>query len=543
MPEIKFTTGVQSLGREDIGAPAREAAAKIGVKDALVGGVLQLERAVSAAQYTKQMSSAQNSINDLYDTVTSKEEFMSSEIPEYVTGFERYEEVPGPDGGMIIAEKRIPASEIREEWFRQGMLNITNAAIKGSTAPTARSRISTELRTTIGPAAYKQLLAYNQKAAKRERAVILDTSLDIAIINGDRLGGEAALARYYASGDITQAEYIAERLDFSQQLDIEAYSEAFITAGSIGALENIEDDVAQNMSLTMPGESDMTATQRNKLRTQGETTRRHMLEERDERYLANEREGWQRYTNNVLTESWVTQQVASDQMDRAAGKSLLALLESDRSGKIVNDETVASWKLEVQRRMMFPEFGIQTSDVAKDMLREIGAESTLNGAEAQQVIDYIDKVGKQIRATPEMKQALHSIRLHTGMPESDNLAVVNALIAAGQYGSVLKVTDEFYNALFQYVDEFGAEANPLDFVQKNKSKYNLEDAKKAKIDRFEEAYPQFAPTPPLRLQPDKILNDLYKEYNAGGGINGDLEAMIAEIYTFWYGTPLDTGKL
>ena len=62
-PKIQSSTNVQSLGREDVGAPGRQAAAEIGAKDALVEGVLGVERAVAASQYTKQMSNARNSIS------------------------------------------------------------------------------------------------------------------------------------------------------------------------------------------------------------------------------------------------------------------------------------------------------------------------------------------------------------------------------------------------------------------------------------------------------------------------------------------------
>ena len=161
LPDIRYSTNVQSLGREDVGAPGRLAATQIQTAQSLLGNVKEVERMYAATEYTKQMSQARNSINELYNTVVSKEAFTSSEIPEFVTGIERYETVTDAEGVEIVQERIIPASEVREAWFKQGMQNITNTTLQGAKMPTARTRISNELKTTIGPAAYSQLLAYN----------------------------------------------------------------------------------------------------------------------------------------------------------------------------------------------------------------------------------------------------------------------------------------------------------------------------------------------------------------------------------------------
>ena len=544
MPEIRFTTGVQSFGREDISAPGREAAAKIGVKDAVVSGVLQVERAAAAAQYTKQMSDARNSISELYDTVVSSESFMSSEIPEYVTGFERYEEVTGPDGQIIIQERRIDASEIREQWFRQGMLNITNAAVKGSTAPTARQRVSQELRTSIGPAAYNQLLTYNRQAAKKERLAKLDSAIQTGVANGDRFGVEAVLERYRLIGDISRADYEVRQLEASQNLDIEAYSKSIEATNNMGDLEALEDSLGKNMSQTgLPGQSDMTAAQRNILRSSINAQRSALNAERKEMHTKFEQEGLALYTEGRLSSGWIRNRMRNDEMERGAGQALIGLLEGGRDAKAIDPLKVSGWQAEVQSRLMYTDFGTQTSDVATAMKREL-QDSDLTGAERQKVYEYIDKVNKGLRENPDYNQALFSLRTATGMPEIDDVIMTNILKRTGQYGNILKITEDFSNALFQYIDEFGAEAKPYEFIQKNKQNYNLEDNAKAKQTRFEEAYPELIIPGPVGTQdPKVILHRLYNQYLTTGGSDVELEKIIAEVYTFWYGTSLDIGNL
>ena len=48
LPEIKYSTSVQSLGREDVGAPGRLAAAKIGAAQSIFEGVKAVERTLAA---------------------------------------------------------------------------------------------------------------------------------------------------------------------------------------------------------------------------------------------------------------------------------------------------------------------------------------------------------------------------------------------------------------------------------------------------------------------------------------------------------------
>ena len=72
LPTIRYSTNVQSLGRHDIGAPGRTAAARIGAAQSIFEDVKAVERSFAAAEYTKQMSHARNSISELYDAVVSK---------------------------------------------------------------------------------------------------------------------------------------------------------------------------------------------------------------------------------------------------------------------------------------------------------------------------------------------------------------------------------------------------------------------------------------------------------------------------------------
>ncbi len=542
MPEIKFTTGVQSLGREDIGAPAREAAAQIGVKDALVGGVLQLERAVSAAQYTKQMSEARNSIAELYDAVVSQESFMSSEIPEYVTGFERYEEKVGTDGSVTIVEKRIPASEIREEWFRQGLLNITNAAVKGSTAPTARSRISTELKASIGPAAYNQLLTYNRAAAKEERLAILDAAVQDGITKGDRIGVEAVLERGRLTGEISQADFEVRQLQASQDLDTEAYLQGIFNAEDESDLEELYSQLGNNESLTMPGESDMTPEQRRYLRQSIDRQEAVFDEARKERYADNDQIGMAMFLEGTLTNSWLKRMAITDGMSGSTIRALYNMLDSGGRGQDVRENIMAPFRRDIQRKMYTPEFGVQVSEIVREMRTGLMRSPVLNPKEVSVLVEYAQKVQLDLNTSPEIKTAVKNIRASVGLPIDEDAYQD----AAGGYGPEMvlmrRAEADFKTALFAYIDEFGAEGNVLEFVERNKKNYiyTEDDDQKNRIktrienSRFK-GYAAFSPLFDTNL----TIRNAYKDFNRGTLSEEDM----FDLWNMMYGDAIDIDLL
>ena len=536
---IQFTTSVQSLGREDVGAPGRVAAAEIGAVDAAVEGVQQIERAVAATQYTKQMSDARNSINELYDSVVSKEMYLSSEVPEYITGFERYETVVGPDGQEIVQERNIPASEIREQWFRQGMQNIINAAVKGSTAPTARKRVSAELRTSIGPAAYNQLLTYNRAAAKKERLAILDSAVQKGIVDGDRLGVEATLVRGLASGEISRADYETRQLNASQDLDIEAYSQEVFNARDEADLEELYSQLGDNQSLTMPGESDMTPEQRRYLRQSIDRQEAVFDEQRKERYNENDQEAMSKFLGGSLTEGWLREMAITDGMDGGTIRAVLNMLNAGSRGDSPRENIMAPFRRQIQRSMYSPEFGTQVSDIVRDTRTQLMKSDVLNPIEVDNLIQYAEKIENDLRATPEIKSAVTLIRTIAGLPE-DPTAIVNLPYSQDTIRA-RELNARFQKALYSYIDEFGAEAKPLEFVERNKKVYEFtevdEDVDPIRTRVENSRFKGYAATP--LFNPDMTMRGAFSDYNRGSLSDEDM----FDLWNMMYGDAIDIDLL
>ncbi len=544
MPEIRFTTNVASLGREDISAPGRLAAARIQTAATMTQGVLEIERAVSAAQYTKQMSQARNSINELYDSVVSQESFMSSEIPEYVSGFERYEEEVGPDGQMVIVERRIPASEIREQWFRQGMLNITNAAVKGSSAPTARSRISQELRTSIGPAAYNQLLTYNREAAKKERLATLDAAVQDSVINGDRLEMERVLFRFFAAGEISKGDYESRKLGASQDLDIEAYSQEITQASDVSDLDNIWEDMNLGLSPTKPGneQSDMTPQQRRQLRAHINSQRTVFERAKTEAVLETEREGTRILIAGGNVAVWADRMLAKGDIERPAAMALISAAASGAGGRAKRPAVIGAYQSKILNDIISPEFGTQVSDIRIQWQKDINADTFINGEEKEELFEYVASIENNLTNNPRYRQAAKTISAVTGVPEDMSTRQIAREKARGNFAIQEAAYNDFMTGLVNYVDEFGVEGDPMDWVNRNSNRYNRVDKENTLFNRVNQAFPELMITGEniTDQNRDAVMAEAYGLYFRPGERSS--EEKLFDLWQMLYDTSIDLSE-
>lgn len=539
LPEIKYSIGVQSLGREDIHAPGRLAAAKINSARQIADAAMSFERTVAASEYTKIMGETRTSISDLYDTIVSKEAFTSSEVPEYVSGIERYETVVGSDGQEIIRERVIPASEVRMKWFEQGLKNITNSAVKSSQAPTARTRIRDDLRANINPAAYNQMLTYNRAAFKEEQLAILDSTLQQAVVDGDRLGAEATLARYLVSGMIGAADFEVRQLDISQKMDIEAYSQQIFNAEDEAVLDDLYSQLGDNQSLTMPGESDMTPEQRRYLRQSIDRQEAVFDEERKERHERNDQEGMSMFFEGSLSHGWLNDMAINDGLSPGSLRSLKGLLDTGGRGQSIRDHVMSPFRRQIQRRMYTPEFGEQMSEVVRDVRTGLRGSNVLNPEEQRSLIEYSQNIENQLRATPEIKAAVTMIRAVVGLPEDPDAFM--GMPYSQEAIRAREMNAEFQLDLYNYIDEFGAEAKPIEFVGKNKSRYEKkEDPDTSTLQQKLTSNPKFAAYAlgPV-YSPELTISTAYRDFKRGMLNDEDMY----ELWNLVYGNVIDIDLL
>ncbi len=545
LPGIVYSTNVASLGRHDVNNPIREANAKIAAAEQVATTAANIERIMAASEYTRNIGKAKTDIIDLYDQVTAKELFHVDDIPDYVD-FEAFEKGLDDQGNVIDIEREfIPATEVSEEWFRRGAKHISQVIAGNTLTGIARKRLDLEINGSIAPAAYGNLVSHNRATERKERLAELDYALQSNVVAGDRLGAEAVLSRYLASGLITKEDYRVRQLRTSQDLDIEAYSKGIAQASGEWEVDEIEAELNTNRSITTPGdvESDLTYTQRQSIRSSINARRVQFDKERRERHTDTAQQFTGDAIDNILHESMISEAVRNDDLDHPTARALTSMIQdsqSSSSSSIIRSVVIAEHKAVLQRDIYFPAFGIQSTDVVQESKLNITLNETLNGSEKGVLLEYADKLGKSLRNTPEFNMAIRAIRGAVGLPEGQEAydAIEYAFLTPTAVLS-MKANVDFQQALFNYIDEFGAEANVMEFVERNKSTYDYQ-TKPDEVDRrwtqlSNSPYSAYMPPSPTSANPDMVIKAAYDDFRAGKRTDEEL----FDIWNILFGTAVN----
>jgi len=544
LPGISYSTNVASLGRHDVHAPGRVATARAAAADQVVTSFQSIEKVLAVSEYTKNIGKAKTDIVDLYDQVTAKELFHVDDIPDYVD-FEAFETGLDEQGNVIDIEREfIPAIEINEEWFKRGAKNISEAITSNLITGIARKRLDLEINGSISPAAYGNLVAHNRAVERKEKLAELDYALQAHIIAGDRIGAELVLTRYLASGLITKEDYRIRQLTTSQDLDIEAYSKNIAQAEGTWAIDEIEDELNLNRSITTPGEveSDLTFAQRRSIRTSISARRTQFDKERNERHTETAQQFTGMAIDGVLHESMISEAVRNDNLDDPTARALTNMIQdslTSASASIVRSGIVAAHKAILQRDIYFPVFGVQSSDMVQESKSNIIRNDVLNGAEKDLLLTYTDKLERALRTTPEFATAVKSIRAAVGLPEGeDAYDTLSMAIMTPTTKLAMKANADFQQALFNYIDEFGAEANVTEFVERNKKVYdyitNPDELDRKWTQLANSPYAAYTPPGPIR-NPDYVMKSAYDDWKVGKRSEEDL----FDIWNIMYGDAVD----
>lgn len=548
LPEIRYSTNVASLGRHDVTLPGKVANAKIAAANELATTVQNIEKIVAVSEYTKNIGKAKTEIVDLYDQVTAKELFHIDDIPDYVD-FKAFETGLDDQGNVVEVEREfIPAIEISEEWFKRGAKNISEAITSNTITGIARKRLDLEINGSISPAAYGNLVAHNRATERKEKLAELDYALQDSIVAGDRFGAERVLTRYLASGLITKEDYRVRQLQTSQNLDIEAYTKGIAQAEGVWAVDEMEDQLNLNLSITtlddqgrvVEVESDLTYAQRQSIRTSINARRTQFDKERNERHTETAQQFTGMAIDGVLHESMISKAVRDDDLDDPTARALSNMIQASHtsaSASIVRAEVVAAHKAILQREIYFPVFGVQSSDMVQESKRNIIQNNILNGAEKDLLLTYTDKLEGALRTTPEFATAIKSIRAAVGLPEGEEAydAMTMAFLTPTAILS-MKANADFQQALFNYIDEFGAEANVSEFVERNKKVYDYQ----TNPDELDRRWTQISNSPYAGYivqgmlgsrNPDVVMKAAYNDWKSG--IRTEEE--LFDIWNIMYG--------
>ena len=391
------------------------------------------------------------------------------------------------------------------------------------------------------------MLAYNRAAVKKENLAILDSSVQSSVINGDRVGMEETLFRFLASGDISKADYENRKLAASQDMDIEAYSQQITRAEDTGDLDDIWDNVGLGMSPTkLDGSpSDTTSEQRRSMRAHINSQRSRLEAQEHEDIMATEREGGALLAEGRMGANWVRDHLRDGSIERPAAMALLSAARDTTSAtsSVVRSGAISAYQDSYIQALMSPQFGEQVSDIARTIKKELNANTHLNGAEKAKLYDYVVKFENSIDNNPQFVQAKKYISSSTNVPENIDAYTGMQQAALGITKLQKAAHNDFLTGLVLYMDEFGSEADPMEWVARNEGRYNRvgdEPDKAVTLNaRLTREFPELTvPDGKLTEQNrDSIMFDAATKYYQPG--NRASQEKMFDIWSMLYDTALD----
>jgi len=380
----------------------------------------------------------------------------------------------GKGGRQEISKPRVFTHEVAQEiWDKRSQEIVDNYSGRISN-PTARAKFTEEIMTryvvpggsaVTGAAAVKSR-AYGQARAERGIEGVLSSDAPTEVKESQ--AKEIISRQLILGADPVWAEnQLAAIGPMVDQIEVQNQIMGAQDADQI-------DQIEENM---WSGEFRGTPAQMRTLSGVMDQRRRDFIGQKKLDQDANADQLFGEFVGGELTAQRVSEQVTSDQITKEAGWTFINALTKGSTTRASQPWTLSKYRGEIQR-LQYTGNRMRVSDKAK-LLKLIvtrgsmgltpqglpsGQPPEITGEDAFKLTKDIDAAVKAATENQAYIDAYTAVKTHTG--------VTNDI-----YGQLLGTQDQreaaiaFKTALDNYMDQFGIDANPVEFFEANKSAY------------------------------------------------------------------------
>jgi hypothetical protein len=282
-------------------------------------------------------------------------------------------------------------------------------------------------------------------------------------------------------------------------------------------------------------------------------------QQRAEKHRTNGAELTSQFFENTLTVQDVNVALENDDITRETAMILYNALNTGGVNKASNEFTLSTWRNEI---IKLPYTGNKTTVTGKAEFLKLaiqmeamgltptgqptGRPPGISGTDAAKLIKDIDAKVKQTLEAQGFDDAWSMIKSHTGVKdEYGNLF--------GNQAEVLAAT-QFKLALIQYMDQFGADADPIAFFNANKATFSKENFEDPVNQEFVDFFPQAQNfmtrnddgTYAFSREQQRSFVVWLQQQVQGGAMNRDQAEVVAARFSAYYrgqGQPPNDGRL
>lgn len=259
LPGINYSrTGVASMGREDVSAPARLYAAKSGVKSSLLKGTLQIAKQVKTANESADAINISSSMSEDMAELNTRIKHTKSYTPQELNKL-------GVEYDDKLDRDIIPASEVSETIYKQMAGQIKKDAMSrasGNKAAAAVNRIYSSL--------YKQgiddAVMHSIAHAQAEVRIKTNVGFENAVVNGDAEGAKAIADTALANGTWGEKEYVAHVKPMRNRVASNLYLKQLDIVDNAKDIEGISDKIIVDADLSFESRKSLYSSAQSKLK-------------------------------------------------------------------------------------------------------------------------------------------------------------------------------------------------------------------------------------------------------------------------------------
>lgn len=448
------------------------------------------------SEYTAAMGEAAQELSVLRAKLESSNSLPVEEIPDDIA-YESSLTILDPDGeSREIDRPTVFTHEVADEWWNKKSQEIVDRYASNISSDKARSKFVGEMGTRyIAPGSMAIAKASIIRARAHNQAVAQNTIQEILASNAPTSVREEQAREVIARQLLLGADPLQmsiQLMAIGPKVDRIDAQNALRLANSLDAIDQVEEEI-------WAGGNRMAPSTRAALSTEADRRRSDIRKEEIERQVEVGEDLTVAFIDpgQSLTLTQVADALARDDISREVAWTLMNGLSSgEGSPKASNPFTLSRWRGEISK-LPWTGANSRVKEKARYIRRAIqmasmglnpngtptGQSPTISGEDVFKLMKDVDLKVKTALETPEYQDAWEMVRTHTGVT-TDILGQLYGNQGQRDAAILFKI------ALDNYMDLYGVDAKPVDFVSSNKASFKPEEFTRGVDRKFYDEFPQ-----------------------------------------------------
>lgn len=511
LPEIRYRTGVASLGRENIRGPgvvaeaeARTAYGWARALDVASGVVDDFYRANAAAEYDKAIADYTRQEQELRTLLMSGPTIDTEQhdIPDWVD-VRREDTTTGPNGDTTTTPRRfIPTHEVAQQTYDGMLERWASTAMEGTSNPLARSQLAQNL-PKLANKNRAAVMAKQMQFFREQQSAMTEVAINDHIASGNELAARATAMRGLQTGNLDAAKFPAIMERIGQEIDQGIYQRLIMEAETPEELEVVEDliargvvpDVDPSTGEVVYRDSRLTGDQQWRQFNNVETLRERADERREEAQKERMSELTAQRARGQLTQEQAIRELESDNISHTQFLNLESQIAKGTMGVLKNNPVVVDrFRGRIRSLRYLPE-GERISDRARTIREDIQAAYSgmrADGTPAEQSINAEGLEELQAAVDDERNRIRKNPAIADGYREIEGIVKFSPVYGKTEPSGSAAAYVDFKNAYDDYIDRMGDAADPQAYINANKARFDPETYSQGFIG-ISDRYPEYTP--------------------------------------------------